>query len=173
MDGGVPDPHRRNVQPVRLHHWHLGGWLREAPGHSIAGDHPADIPWRQLLLSQSAAADLAGNQLVQSYGVPDQRISMELLRRFRCEYRHKPGYDALVSCAVPADRVVDLPHWVSAEELRVLSSLVAEDSSIRIVIHIDGRFRPRFGPTYAIATPRRSAQPRHHLISPWRHAICR
>src|SRR5262249_9515182 len=123
MEGAFPHPHRRNVQSIWIHHWHLGGWLREAPGHSVAGDHAADIPRRQLLLGQSSATDLAGHQLVQSRDVPDKRISMELLRRFRCQHWHKPGYDAAVSSAVPINRVVDLSHWVSAEELRMLKSL--------------------------------------------------
>jgi hypothetical protein len=117
----------------------------------VIGYVPADFPRRQLLLGQSAAANLAGAQLVQSCGVSHQRISMELLRHCRCEHRHKPGYDALVPCSVPFGRVVDLSHRVSAEELRVHSSPVAEDSGIKIVVRVGRRCRGRYSAAIGVA----------------------
>ena len=46
----VPGAHGGDVQPVRLHHRHLGRRLREAAGRPAAHHHAADLPRRQLLL---------------------------------------------------------------------------------------------------------------------------
>ena len=56
LDGGLPGADLGDLQPVRLHHRHLGGRLREAADHPDAGDHAADLPGRQLLFDQDAAA---------------------------------------------------------------------------------------------------------------------
>ena len=45
------------------------------------GRHAADLPRRRVLLDQHAAAGLAEGHAVQSGGVPDQRLALELLRR--------------------------------------------------------------------------------------------
>ena len=62
LDAGVPGADRGDLQPVRLHHRHLGGRLREAAGHPAADHHAADVPRRQLLFDQRAAAGLADGQ---------------------------------------------------------------------------------------------------------------
>ena len=66
LDGGVPGADRGDLQPVRLHHRHLGGRLREAAGRAAAGHHAADLPRRQLLFDRHAAAVLADGHAVQS-----------------------------------------------------------------------------------------------------------
>ena len=66
LDDRVPGAHRGDLQPARLHHRHLGRRLREAAGHPAAGDHAADLPRRQLLFDQRAAAGLADRHAVQS-----------------------------------------------------------------------------------------------------------
>ena len=53
LDAGVPGADRRDLQPVRLHHRHLGGRLREAAGHPAAHHHAADLPRRQLLFARA------------------------------------------------------------------------------------------------------------------------
>jgi hypothetical protein len=52
----------RDLQPVRLHHRHLGRRLREAAGHPAADRHAAHLPRRQLLLDRHAAAILADGE---------------------------------------------------------------------------------------------------------------
>ena len=59
LDAGLPGADRGDLQPVRLHHRHLGRRLREAADHPDAGRHAADLPRRQLLFDQHAAAGLA------------------------------------------------------------------------------------------------------------------
>ena len=51
--------HRGHLQPVRLHHRHLGRRLREAADRPAADRHAADLSRRQLLLDRHAAAALA------------------------------------------------------------------------------------------------------------------
>ena len=79
----VPGADRGDVQPVRLHHRHLGRRLREAAARAAADRHAADLPRRQLLLDRHAAAVLADGHAVQSGRLPDQRLSLELLRHRR------------------------------------------------------------------------------------------
>ena len=72
-----------DLQPVRLHHRALGGRLREAADHPAFGHHAADVPRRQLLLDQRAAAVLAGGEPRQSDRLSDLGLPLELLRGFR------------------------------------------------------------------------------------------
>ena len=67
-----------------------------------ADRHAADLPRRQLLLDQHAAAALAEDHAVQPGGLPDQRLPLELLRHLRRERRRQPRHDARVPAAVPA-----------------------------------------------------------------------
>ena len=83
----------RDLQPARLHHRHLGRRFREAAGRAAAGHHAADLPRRQLLFDQRAAAGLADRHAVQSGGLSDQRLPLELLRRRRRRGRHQPRDD--------------------------------------------------------------------------------
>ena len=55
-----------DLQPVRLHHRHLGRRLREAAARAAAHRHAADLPWRQLLFDRHAAAVLAHRHAGQS-----------------------------------------------------------------------------------------------------------
>ena len=66
-----------HVQPVRLHHRHLGQRLGEAADHSDPRDHAARLPRRQLLFDHHAAAAVAEDHAVQSGRVLDQRLSLE------------------------------------------------------------------------------------------------
>ena len=50
---------RGDLQPVRLHHRHLGRWLREAADRAAPHHHAAHLPRRQLLFDPHAAAILA------------------------------------------------------------------------------------------------------------------
>ena len=83
LDAGVPRADGGDVQPGRLHHRHLGRRLREAAARAAADRHAADLPRRQLLLDRHAAAVLAEGHAVQSGGLPDQRLPLELLRHRR------------------------------------------------------------------------------------------
>ncbi len=47
LDAGLPRAHGRDVQPVRLHHRHLGRRFRETADHPDARAHAADLPRRQ------------------------------------------------------------------------------------------------------------------------------
>ena len=70
----------RHVQPVRLHHRHLGRRFRKAAADPAADRHAADLPRRQLLFDRHAAAGLAHGLAVQPGRLSGQRISLELLR---------------------------------------------------------------------------------------------
>ena len=59
LDAAVPRADGRNLQPVRLHHRHLGRRLREIAARSASHRHAAGLPWRQLLFDRHAAAGLA------------------------------------------------------------------------------------------------------------------
>ena len=62
LDGAVPRADGGYLQPVRLHHRHLGRRLREAAAGAAADRHAAHLPRRQLLLDRHAAAVLADGQ---------------------------------------------------------------------------------------------------------------
>jgi hypothetical protein len=68
----------------------IGVWadrLPEAADRADAGGHAADLPGRQLLFDQHAAADLAEDHPVQPGGLSGQRLPLELLRRVGPEPR--------------------------------------------------------------------------------------
>jgi ABC-2 type transport system ATP-binding protein len=69
LDGGVPGADLRRLQPVRLHHRHLGAQFRAVAAGAAADDHAARVPWRQLLLDLDAAAVLADGDAVQPGGL--------------------------------------------------------------------------------------------------------
>ena len=54
------------------------GW-EKAHDRTDTGHHAAHFSWRDVLLNQHAAGDLADDQPFQSGRVPDQRVSLELL----------------------------------------------------------------------------------------------
>ncbi len=55
--------------------------------------------------------------LLQPRRLPDQRVSLELLRQVRCRGRTEPRHDARVHAALPRCDLVDLPHRIQAEKL--------------------------------------------------------
>src|SRR5439155_1135656 len=59
LDDPLPRADLGHLQPHRLHHRHLGGRFREAPGHTASDHHAAHLSRRQLLLHRHAAAFLA------------------------------------------------------------------------------------------------------------------
>ena len=97
VDAAVPGADGGDLQPVRLHHRHLGRRLREAADRAAADRHAADLPRRQLLLDRHAAAVLADGHAVQPGGLPGQRLPLELLRHRRRGRRRQPGDDAACS----------------------------------------------------------------------------
>ena len=111
-------PDGDHLQPARLHHRDLGGRFREAADRSAAGHHAADLPRRQLLFDQRAAAGLADDQPVQSGRLPGQRLSLGLLRDGGRRCRDQPCDDAALSWRMPRRDLVDVQDRLSAEELR-------------------------------------------------------
>ena len=66
VDADLPGADGGDLQPVRLHHRHLGRRFREAADDPDAGGDAADLPRRQLLLGQHAAVGLAHHHPAQS-----------------------------------------------------------------------------------------------------------
>ena len=58
-DGRVPGADSRDVQPLRLHHRHLGRQFREAAACAVVDRYAADLPGWQFLFHRHAAAALA------------------------------------------------------------------------------------------------------------------
>ena len=119
LDAVVPGAHHR--RPSACCGFIIGIWADGFEKLQIcaAPDHlAAHLPGRQLLLHQRAAAGLADRHLVQSGGVPHQRLPLELLRGLRRERGGEPGHDGAVFGRVPGDGVVDFQDGVPAEELR-------------------------------------------------------
>ncbi len=77
LDARLPVADRRDLQPARLHHRRLGRRFREAADRAAADHHAADLPRRQLLFDQGAAAVLADGDAVQSDRLSGQRIPLE------------------------------------------------------------------------------------------------
>ena len=101
VDDRLPGADRDDLQPVRLHHRHLGEGLRAAAVHPDAGRHAAHLPRRRLLLDRHAARRVAHVQPVQPGGLPDQRLPLELLRDRRRGRRGQPRDDAGVLRPLP------------------------------------------------------------------------
>ena len=101
------------IVPLQIEHpfWMLSFLVLTAVTFSLA----AHVSWRQLLLHRHAAAGVADRVAVQSGGVPDQRVSLELSWNQRRFHRREPGNDAGLPDRVPRHRGVDFPDRVSAE----------------------------------------------------------
>ena len=97
LDDLVPGADGGHVQPVRLHHRHLGGQLREA-----ASRYPLLIVTPLTFLGGSFYSInmlppfWQNGHAVQSGGLSRQRVPLELLRDRRCAGRHQPRHDARV-----------------------------------------------------------------------------
>src|SRR3546814_137316 len=91
------------------------GRLPEAAGDPVDGGYAADVPGRRVLFDQHAAAGVAEDHPVQPGGVPDQRLPLELLRRVGRERGDQRRCDPRLPRAVPAGRVVDLPHRLGTQ----------------------------------------------------------
>src|SRR3546814_15627820 len=70
---------------------------------------------RRVLFDQHAAAGVAEDHPVQPCGVPDQRLPLELLRRVGRERGDQRRGDPRLPRAVPAGRVVALPHRLETQ----------------------------------------------------------
>ena len=79
----------------------VGGRLREAADRAASDHHAADLPRRNVLSDQRAAAVLAHRDAVQSAGLSDQRFPLELLRHRRCRRRLSVAHDAGVPRRLP------------------------------------------------------------------------
>ena len=77
----VPGPHGRHVQPVRLHHRHLGRRLREAAADPDADRDAAHLSRRPVLFDRHAAAGVAE--------VPLLNPSVYLISGFRWSFFEK------------------------------------------------------------------------------------
>ncbi|SON74708.1 hypothetical protein XFF6166_10092 [Xanthomonas citri pv. fuscans] len=115
MDAGLSGAHRADLQPVRFHHRHLGRWFRKTAGDSADGGDAVDLPGRQFLFDQHAAAVVAEGHAVQPGGVSDQRLPLEFLRQGRCAYRSEHRHDVPVPAGVPGHRGGDLPQRLPAQ----------------------------------------------------------
>jgi hypothetical protein len=71
----------------------------------------------QLLLRQRIAARLADGHLIQSRGLSDQRLPLELFRDCRRERGCKPDYDIPIPDHVPGGWVVDFQNRLSTQKL--------------------------------------------------------
>ena len=83
LDARLPRAHLHQLQPVRLHHRHLGEELRAAAAGADADHHAAGLPRRQLLLDLHAAAGLADDHPLQPGGLPGLRLPLVVLRHRR------------------------------------------------------------------------------------------
>ncbi len=106
-----------HLQPVRLHHRHLGRRLRTVADHSAADHHAADVPRRHLLFDPRAAAVLAEGHAVQPGGLSDQRLPLELLRDLGRQPAGQPCHDAGVLRDLSRDNLVDFQDRLSTEEV--------------------------------------------------------
>ncbi len=87
VDADLPGADRGHLQPVRLHHRHLGRRFREAADDPDADRDAADLPRRQLLFDEHAALGLADRHAAQSRGLSGLRLPLELLRNRRRQRR--------------------------------------------------------------------------------------
>ena len=98
----------------------LGLWAGgfEQVADRAASDHHAiDVSRRHVLFDQRAAAVLAHGDAVQSAGLSDLGLPLELLRHRRRQCRRQRGDDARVPCGLPRDRLVVLQDRLPVEEL--------------------------------------------------------
>ena len=86
----------------------MGGWIRKAASRAALDHHAANVSRRHVLLDQSIASGLADGRVVQSGGLPDQRLPLELLRNGRRERRLELGDDRPVPRRLPGDGVGDV-----------------------------------------------------------------
>ena len=78
---------------------------------------PSDVLGGCILFHRHASAGVAHFQPLQSHCVLDQRFSLELLRRGRCQRRHQLRRDRGIFCALPGAGGVDFQDRLSAQEL--------------------------------------------------------
>ena len=112
------DPDLGRLQPVRLHHRHLGENLRAARDHPGAHRHAADLSRRRVLFDRHAAAVLADGEPVQSGRLSGQRLPLELLRPGRRQRRREPRLHVAVHRRLPCRPRLDLPHRLAAEAVK-------------------------------------------------------
>ena len=104
----------------------IGIWadgFEEAATDPAAGDHAADLPWRQFLFDRHAAAGLADGVALQSGGVSGQRLSLGLLRHRRRQHRGQPRHDVLLPGRLPRRHRLDIQDGLPAEELAARATI--------------------------------------------------
>ena len=109
---GFPGADRGQLQPVRLHSRAVGRRFRETADRAASHHHAADVSRRHVLFDQRVAAAVANHHAVQSAGLSDLGLSLELFRHRRCQYRSERGDDAFIPRGLPGDRVVVLQDGV-------------------------------------------------------------
>ena len=119
LDAAVPGAHGRDLQPVRFHHRHLGRRLREAATDPDADRDAAHLSRRAVLFRQHAASAVAKLVEAEPFGLPDQRLPLELFRQRGDARCHQLLGDAGVLRAGPHGRHLDHADGVAAEGLRV------------------------------------------------------
>src|SRR5687767_3780929 len=134
VDDRVPRAHRDHLLPVRLRPRHLGQRLRAAAVHPDAGDHAAHLPRRRVLLHRHAAAGVARLQPVQSDRLPDQRLSLELLRHRGRAGAGEPGDDAGVFRALPRGGGLDLQNRLPPQDLMIRTATQADAAAATSVL---------------------------------------
>ena len=83
----------------------------------LVDHHAADVSRRHILFDPRTAAVLAQGHAVQSAGLSDLRLPLELLRRRRRQCRGQRGDGRAVPRCLPRHRLVVLQDRLSAEEL--------------------------------------------------------
>jgi ABC-2 type transport system permease protein len=75
--GPLPGADGPELQPVRLHHRHLGEGLRAAAARAHADHHAAHVPGRLVLFHRHAPAILADRDAVQPGSLSGERFPLE------------------------------------------------------------------------------------------------
>ena len=119
LDDRLPASDRDHLQPVRLHHRHLG-----ATASSSSRFIPMLIVTPLTFLGGAFYSidmlppSLADHHPVQPGRLSDQRLSLELLRHRRRRSRDQPCDDPRLLLHLPRHRRLDLQDRIPAEELK-------------------------------------------------------
>ncbi len=106
-------PDRHHFQSLRFHPGRVGRQLGKTRDRADADHYAADISWRQLLFDQYAASSVANGHVIQPRGLPDQRISLELLRERGCVRGTESDNDRRLSRRLYSCGLVDIQDRLS------------------------------------------------------------
>ena len=115
------------VQPVRLHHRHLGEEFRAARDHSRLIVTPLTFLGGAFYSIDMLPPVLAHRQLVQSGRLSRERLPLELLWPRRRQRRGQPRLHDAVHRGLSGGAVVDFPHRLSTQA--VISSRRSRESA--------------------------------------------